>query len=237
MKQLKTHIKIVGMVTLLFLFTGCNGKPVDAYQMVWEFNISEDFLSAGFLEDEKYVGELLTQLEKGLKDKAGEYSNTYNTYTEERNGQYFGYLEVPVTDIDDEDLQSAEGRISPLEFFIMSDVETDEWIQTDLDESYLVSAELLFSDDWFPYVSITFDKEGAILFEEITEQATGKQLAIFVYGELIAAPTIHQKIPGGQAQITGAFTIEEAQSLVEDLMDSIASPVKLIEVNEVQVSF
>lgn len=89
-------------------------------------------------------------------------------------------------------------------------------------------ADVYLNDAYQPYVSITFDAEGATLFEEITEANVGKQVAIFVGGQLISAPTVNQKISGGQAQITGNFTLEEAQNLARDLnTGAIPAPIEL----------
>ncbi len=63
-----------------------------------------------------------------------------------------------------------------------------------------------------PIVEILFNDEGAILFEKITEENVGKQVAIFVGGVLVSAPTVQEKISGGSAVITlGMSNFQEAQ--------------------------
>jgi len=90
-------------------------------------------------------------------------------------------------------------------------------------------AEVYLNDAYQAYVSITFDEEGAELFEQLTEENTGRRIAIFVGGELISAPTVNQKISGGEAQITGNFTLEEAQALARDLnTGAIPAPIELV---------
>ncbi|MFA5793178.1 MAG: hypothetical protein WC897_04915 [Candidatus Gracilibacteria bacterium] len=232
--------QLCGFLVVLAL-TGCAGlgnKSVDAYQMVWELDISP---VADIIENEEDKELFLNEFQKQLEDKADEYADYHNVYIKEEKGQYFAFIELPATGVDKEKMQLEEGGEKPLEFVIMgveyTNVETDEWIKTDLDESHLVSADVQFNAYYQPYVSLTFDEEGAKLFEEITEQAIGKRLGIFVYGELIAAPTVSEKISGGQAQISTDFTIEEAQSLSEDLMSGVGSSIRLIEINEIRVSF
>ncbi|NWF76335.1 MAG: protein translocase subunit SecD [Nitrospirae bacterium] len=64
-----------------------------------------------------------------------------------------------------------------------------------------------------PYVSISFNNAGAKLFEEITAANVKKRLAIILDNTVYSAPVIQERIPGGNAQITGSFTIDEAKDL------------------------
>ncbi len=90
-------------------------------------------------------------------------------------------------------------------------------------------AEVQVNQAYQPYVSITFTDEGAALFEKLTEDNVGKRIAIFVGGNLISAPNVNEKISGGQAQISGSFTFEEAQDLARDLnTGAIPAPVELV---------
>lgn len=90
-------------------------------------------------------------------------------------------------------------------------------------------ADVAFNQAYQPFVSISFTEEGAALFEELTTNNIGKQIAIFVGGTLISAPSVSETITGGQAQITGDFTIEEAQDLARDLnTGAIPAPVDLV---------
>lgn len=99
----------------------------------------------------------------------------------------------------------------------------DPYIETGLTGRYLKSAALAFagqqsgglSND--PIVSIQFNEEGAQLFEQITRDNTGEQLAIFLDGELLSAPRINEAIAGGNAVISGGFDPEEAKALAENL--------------------
>ncbi len=64
-----------------------------------------------------------------------------------------------------------------------------------------------------PYISLEFNRTGARLFERVTADNTGKQLAIVVDSLVYSAPNIQDRIPDGKAIITGIFTREEARSL------------------------
>jgi preprotein translocase subunit SecD len=81
-----------------------------------------------------------------------------------------------------------------------------------------------------PYVSIEFDREGAQRFERITSENVGKRLAIVLDGTIYSAPVIRERIAGGQAQITGSFTPEEARDLAIILRaGALPAPVRIEE--------
>ncbi len=81
-----------------------------------------------------------------------------------------------------------------------------------------------------PYVSIEFDREGARLFERITAENVGKRLAIVLDDTIYSAPVIRERIAGGQAQITGSFTVEEARDLAIVLRaGALPAPVRIEE--------
>jgi protein-export membrane protein SecD len=78
-------------------------------------------------------------------------------------------------------------------------------------------------------VSLEFNKEGAEIFEKLTERNVGKRLAIFIDKKLISAPVVREKISGGKAQITGNFTLKEAKELARNLnAGALPAPIKLI---------
>lgn len=81
-----------------------------------------------------------------------------------------------------------------------------------------------------PMIQIEFTKEGATKFEEITGKNVGKPLAIILDNEIISAPIVQEKISGGQAVISGNFTLEEAKNLAIQLnAGALPVPIKLVE--------
>ncbi len=81
-----------------------------------------------------------------------------------------------------------------------------------------------------PYVSLSFDKKGARLFERITAENVDKRLAIVLDNNVYSAPVIQEKIAGGQARITGRFTTEEARDLAIVLRaGALPAPVNILE--------
>lgn len=89
------------------------------------------------------------------------------------------------------------------------------FVPTKLTGKYLKQAQLNFDQTTGePMISLQFNDEGAKLFEEITKANVGKVVAIYLDGQPISAPTVREAITGGQAQISGSFTAQEAKLLV-----------------------
>jgi protein-export membrane protein SecD len=84
-----------------------------------------------------------------------------------------------------------------------------------------------------PFVSLTFDNRGAVIFSELTANNIGKRLAIVLDGRVSSAPEIQSKIPNGRAQITlGGGTYQGLFKEAEDLtliLREGALPATLIE--------
>lgn len=81
-----------------------------------------------------------------------------------------------------------------------------------------------------PYVSISFNSEGAKLFEEVTGTNVKKRLAIILDNTIYSAPVIQEKISGGNAQITGNFTMDDAKDLSIVLKaGALPAPLKMLQ--------
>lgn len=105
----------------------------------------------------------------------------------------------------------------------------DMWMSTDLNGQFFQRADIDFDQLYQPHVVITFNPEGAKMFEDITGRNVNKPLAIFVGGNLISAPNVNEKIAGGNAVITGRFTVKEAEELARDLnTGAIPAPILLV---------
>ena len=77
-----------------------------------------------------------------------------------------------------------------------------------------------------PIVNFRFSLKGAAAFGEATTQNVGRPLAIVLDNEVISAPRILQPITGGSGQISGRFTVQDANDL-SVLLRSGALPAKL----------
>jgi preprotein translocase subunit SecD len=119
---------------------------------------------------------------------------------------------------------------------------TDKTTKAETRVPYLVKKEVLLTGDVIsdatvrvsdvgePYVSVSFDSVGARLFGEATEKNVGKALAIVLDGNVHSAPVIRERIPSGQAQISGGFTFDEASDLAIVLRTgALQAPVQVLE--------
>lgn len=66
-------------------------------------------------------------------------------------------------------------------------------------------------------VNLQFNSEGTKAFGEMTSSHVGEQSFIIYDDEVLSAPKIQAVITGGQAQITGDFTLKEAQTLATNI--------------------
>lgn len=82
-----------------------------------------------------------------------------------------------------------------------------------------------------PIVSFRFDSTGAKRFARATQENVGLPFAIVLDGKVISAPRIQEPILGGSGQISGNFTVEEANDLAI-LLRSGALPAKLTPIEE-----
>lgn len=91
-------------------------------------------------------------------------------------------------------------------------------VDTGLDGRYITSAQVEYDGQTGrPMIGLVFNDVGADLFSKITKENIGKQMAIVLDGTVITAPTIQGEIIGGRAQITGQYSIQEANALVRSL--------------------
>ncbi len=110
-------------------------------------------------------------------------------------------------------------------------------------ESYLVETPVLMTGDSVtdarvrpgsslegPYVEVRLDSRGAETFASITGNNVGRRLAIILDDTVYSAPVIKEPIPGGDVQITGNFSFEDAHELAIVLRSgALPAPVEIIE--------
>jgi len=107
-----------------------------------------------------------------------------------------------------------------------------------LKEQVLVSGEsLVDSQPGFdqrtgePVVTFRFDAAGARRFGRVTQDNVGLPFAIVLDNKVITAPVIREPILGGTGQISGNFSVQEANDLAI-LLRSGALPAKLTVIEE-----
>lgn len=100
-----------------------------------------------------------------------------------------------------------------------SDVlQVDLWKNTELSGKYLSSAAVAFDPNTgSPYVQLNFNQEGGDIFGNLTNDRVGDVIGIFLDSQAISTPVVQEAIYGGQATITGNFSIQEAKLLAQRL--------------------
>ncbi|MBR1928623.1 MAG: protein translocase subunit SecDF [Paludibacteraceae bacterium] len=79
-------------------------------------------------------------------------------------------------------------------------------------------------------VSMSMNREGAKNWARITRDNIGKSIAIVLDGYVYSFPTVQNEINGGNSQITGNFTVEEAKDLANTLKSGkMPAPARIIQ--------
>ena len=136
--------------------------------------------------------------------------------------------------------QAAAGRVPPGSEIVDSDDEVDrdgQPIQYLVRKQVMVSGEnLTDAQPSFdqqtnePVVTFRFDASGGRRFGAATSENVGRPFAIVLDGKVVSAPVIRQAILGGSGQISGGFSVQEANDLAVLLRaGALPAPLKILE--------
>ncbi len=79
-------------------------------------------------------------------------------------------------------------------------------------------------------VNMSMNAEGAKTWAKLTKNNIGKSIAIVLDGYVYSFPTVQSEIKGGRSQITGNFTAQEADDLVNILKSGkLPAPARIVE--------
>ena len=99
-----------------------------------------------------------------------------------------------------------------------------------LDGGVVTDARVQYGNNGSPEVSMSMNAEGANTWARMTKDNIGKQIAIVLDGMVYSYPTVQSEISGGSSQITGNFTIEEAEDLANVLKSGkLPAPATIIQ--------
>ena len=77
---------------------------------------------------------------------------------------------------------------------------------------------------------MSMNSEGAKIWARMTKENIGKSIAIALDGYIYSFPTVNTEISGGQSQITGNFTVEEAKDLANTLKSGkMPAPARIVQ--------
>ena len=94
----------------------------------------------------------------------------------------------------------------------------------------LTNAQPAFDQNGSPVVSFQLNALGAKRFCDVTTEHIKEPFAIVLDNEVISAPTIQSRICGGRGQISGGFTVEDANNLAILLRaGALPAPLNVIE--------
>lgn len=131
---------------------------------------------------------------------------------------------------DPDEARAMLGKVGKLEFRVM---ENDEWVPSGVSGKDLASAALGADTTGNWSIDFTLNSQGAKSFGDLTTKLAPKNeaLGIFFDGEYVSAPSVQTPILTGSGQITGSFTKEEAQGMV-DVLNAGALPVDIEVIEE-----
>lgn len=79
-------------------------------------------------------------------------------------------------------------------------------------------------------VSMSMNAEGSKTWARLTKDNIGKSVAIALDGYIYSFPTVNTEIEGGNSQITGNFTVEEAKDLANTLKSGkMPAPARIVQ--------
>ena len=99
-----------------------------------------------------------------------------------------------------------------------------------LDGGSVSDASVQYGNNGEIHVSMTMNAEGANTWARLTRDNVGKQIAIVLDGMVYSYPNVINEITGGNSQITGNFTLEEAEDLANVLKSGkLPAPATIIQ--------
>lgn len=168
------------------------------------------------------------QLEQGMAppvydDIVFNKATPQEVYTEliETEDRY-SILLVESIDVPDENAENQKKVATIREIFFLKESEESNlapiYADTGLTGEQLKTAAVVNDPaTGLPAVSLTFNDDGKEKFAQLTRENVGKALAIYLDGQMISLAMLNEEIPNGEAQISGGFSIQEAQELTRYL--------------------
>jgi preprotein translocase subunit SecD len=164
----------------------------------------------------------------------------------QRSGENRIILQMPgVSDINA--VKKVVGSVAKLEFRLVPSAATAQGVGTTsmrnkAGQTVVVEDQALMTGDAVSDARVDFDPQGQVevslklsslgaqTFSRITAENVGRQLAIILDGVVYSAPVIRDAITGGNASISGGFTVEEARQLKVVLKaGALPAPLEVLE--------
>ena len=98
-----------------------------------------------------------------------------------------------------------------------------------LEGEHVASARQTYDEKGRPAISMDMDATGTRIWAKMTGDNVGKPIAIVLDNFVYSAPNVIGAIPSGNSQISGNFTVQEAQDLADILQSGkLPAPAKIV---------
>jgi SecD/SecF fusion protein len=102
--------------------------------------------------------------------------------------------------------------------------------QAPLEGDVVTDARQVLDQTSRPAVSMQMNAEGARKWRKLTSESVGRRIAVVLDDYVYTAPVVNGEIPNGQSEISGNFTLLEAQDLANILKSgSLPAPTQIVE--------
>jgi SecD/SecF fusion protein len=102
--------------------------------------------------------------------------------------------------------------------------------QAPLEGDVVTDARQTLDQSSRPAVSMQMNAEGARKWRQLTSDNIGRRIAVVLDDYVYTAPVVNGEIPSGQSEISGNFTLVEAQDLANILKSgSLPAPTQIVE--------
>ncbi len=203
--------------TILENRTNALGVSENLFQVAGERRIVAEF--PGLSDPEKVLAVIK---ETGLLEFVDLQDNLENLKEGDVILTDFGQTGASSQPTDTTTAQGTEGEIQPASTTVYHTIMTGKDLKSVVVSRNPTTAEVV--------IEFTLSDEGAKIFDEYTSNNIGKILAIVLDKKIISAPRVQGRIPSGQGQITGNFTLETANNLaIQMRYGALPIPFKVVE--------
>lgn len=99
-----------------------------------------------------------------------------------------------------------------------------------LDGAMLTDARAAYDQNGQPIINFTLNAQGGKIFGDFSGKNVGNRMAVVLDGKVYSAPVIRERIGGGNGQISGGFSVQEASDIAIALRSgALPAPITLLE--------
>jgi SecD/SecF fusion protein len=154
--------------------------------------------------------------------------DTVNVNRVLKNSRYSAYLPKDLKLLWGVKPTKAEDGTELLELYAIKTARGTD--QAPLEGDVVTDARQTLDQTSRPAVSMQMNAEGARKWRNLTSENIGRRIAVVLDDYVYTAPVVNGEIPNGQSEISGNFTLVEAQDLANILKSgSLPAPTQIVE--------